>query len=316
MEAGMKIAVVGGGAMGSLFAARLAVAGFATTLVEVDAGRLEHICKAGVVVDLAGRCIVAPVPCVQPADLERGQELLILFTKFAGLSAALAQSRHAMAPEGVVAVLSNGLGVAGQLEGLIPENRLVLGVSDVAADLRADGVHSDGTGLVKIGMANPADDPAPLARVQSVLETAGFSAHAMPDIRQAIWEKLAFNAAFNAVATLADARVCDLDNVPGRRIVAAILAEVGSVARAGQVPFDHAAVSARIEQAFCGRASIARPWRRTAAPGVAPKSGPSMVRLPRAAKSGGAGADQPDAYRSGVPDGVEPVPRCRRGGAA
>lgn len=246
----MKIAVVGGGAMGSLFAARLALAGFATTLVEVDAGRLEHLWQAGLVVDLAGRPITAPVLCVVPADLESGQDLIILFTKFAALSAALAQSHHALAPNGVVAVLANGLGVAEQLADLIPEDRLVLGVCDVAADLRTGTVHSDGTGLVKIGMANPANSTAPLERMLSALQKAGFYTSAAPDIRTAIWEKLAFNAAFNAVAALADARVCDLDNAPGRRIVASVLDEVGMVARAGQVPFDHQAVNARIEQAF------------------------------------------------------------------
>jgi 2-dehydropantoate 2-reductase len=247
----MTIAVIGAGAMGALFAGRLAAAGHATTLVEVDPLRQAQIGAQGLMVELAGRAMTLPVPCVAPSALAGGQDLLVIFTKFAALGAALAQARHGLAPGGIVAVLANGLGVAEQLEGLVDPARLVLGVSDVAADVRAGVAHSDGTGLVKIGMARPDCDDAPARTVRSCLARAGFDVHVARDIRGAIWEKVAFNAALNALATLADARVGDLDKAPGRRIVAAVLAEVAAVARAELVAFDQQAVEARIEHAFC-----------------------------------------------------------------
>ncbi len=57
----MRIAVVGAGAMGSLFAARLARAGHAVTLVDVDTDRAGRIGADGLVVTLGHERIVLPV---------------------------------------------------------------------------------------------------------------------------------------------------------------------------------------------------------------------------------------------------------------
>ncbi len=134
--------------------------------------------------------------------------------------------------------------------GLIPAAQLVLGVTDVAADLREDGVHSDGTGRVKLGMAEPGDAPDRARAVARCLEGAGFEVTAQDDVRPAIWEKVAFNAAFNAVATLADAQVRDLDNPTGRRLVFSVLDEATALARAEGVAFDAQGVTERIEAAY------------------------------------------------------------------
>jgi 2-dehydropantoate 2-reductase len=249
-EAGMKIAVIGAGAMGSLFAARLAIAGYSTSLVDVDPLRVAHVNEHGLKVRFGGEAMMAPVSCLVPQDLAPGQGLLILLTKFAALNAALDQARHALAPAGIVLALSNGLGVSEQLSHGIAADRLVLGVTDVAADLQDGVACSDGSGMVRIGMALAAAGAGPAEAVAAALTAAGFAVSEEGDIRVAVWEKVAFNAAFNALATIVDARVCDLDNVRGRRIIAAALQEAASVARAQGVALNHGAVLARIEAAF------------------------------------------------------------------
>jgi 2-dehydropantoate 2-reductase len=246
----MKIAVVGAGAMGALFATRLAFAGYSTTLVEVDPVRAMHVNTQGLQVRLAGRPMTAMVPCVAPEHLAPGQDLLILLTKFSALGAALEQASHALAPQGMVLALSNGLGVAEQLLHGIAAERLILGVTDVAADLQQGVACSDGSGTVKIGMALPEGTAAPAQAAAVALTAAGFTVSEEGDIRIAVWEKVAFNAAFNALAAIVDARVCDLDNARGRRIIAAVLQEAAAVARAEGVPLNHGAVLARIEAAF------------------------------------------------------------------
>ncbi|WP_232494483.1 ketopantoate reductase family protein [Novosphingobium kaempferiae] len=246
----MKIAVVGAGAMGALFAARMAAGGLAVTLVDVDPVRIAQIAADGLRASVAGQALCSDTLCVAPATLGSGQDLIVLFTKFAALRPALTQACHALAPDGIVAVLANGLDAAGQLDGLVPAERLVIGVTDVAADLRNGIAHSDGSGVVKLGMGDPASSARPCGRVAAWLERAGFAVSQQADIRTAVWEKVAFNAGFNALATLADACVRDLDNEPGRRIVGSVLDEVAAVAKAAGVPFDLGSVRARVDAAF------------------------------------------------------------------
>lgn len=246
----MRVAVVGAGAMGSLWAARLAIAGHDVSLAEISTERRERIESRGVEYVIAGESGSVKISCGLPADLPTGRDVLILFTKFAALRQALVATMHALKPDGVVLVLANGLGIADWLDGVVPSARLILGVTDVAADLRDGVVHSDGSGIIKLGTALPDVGANGLDDIEPLLTTAGFNAHRQVDVRGAIWEKIAFNAAFNALATIVDVSVKGLDNEIGRRLVAGVLAEVAAVARAEEVPFDADVVRGRIEAAF------------------------------------------------------------------
>lgn len=246
----MRIAVVGGGPMGSLFAGRLALAGHGVTLVEVDPARLAQLQGGGLAINLAGEALHVDLPCVVPQDLAAGQDMLLLFTKFAALRPALEGALHGLHAGGAVAAFANGLGVAEALDGLIPVASLMLAVTDVAADLREGVTQSDGSGQVKIGMADAAGSVEALAQLQTCLMQAGFTVIAQSDIRVGIWQKLALNAAFNALSALTDARVADLDNGPGRRIAGALLEETVAVAHAQGIALDRDALAAHIDSAF------------------------------------------------------------------
>ncbi|MET1755716.1 2-dehydropantoate 2-reductase [Novosphingobium sp. RD2P27] len=244
----MRVAVVGAGAMGSLFAARLALAGHDLHLAEISSERRAQIESRGVVFEIAGQAGAASIACGLPADLPAGHDVLILFTKFGALRPALAGALHALKDDGIVVVLANGLGIAEALNGLVPAERLILGVTDVAADMRDGCVHSDGSGILKLGVA--AGESGACDTVAALLASGGFAVHPQADVRGAIWEKVAFNAAFNALATIVDVPVEGLDNEAGRRLVGCVLAEVTAVARAEGVPFDPQTVRARIAAAF------------------------------------------------------------------
>lgn len=246
----MRVAIVGAGAMGSVWAVKLALAGHDLNLVEINEARRTRINSHGIKFRIAGKAGGVPVPCYRAPDLPGGQDVLILFTKFDALLGAFSATLHALKPEGMVLVLSNGLGVANEIKGLVPAERLVLGVTDVAADLRESGVHSDGSGITKIGSASRSSDPHGLDMVEALLASGQFEVHRQADVRGAIWEKVAFNAAFNALATIVNVPVNGLDNDLGRRLITSVLTEVAAVALAKGVPFKPEAVRNRIEAAF------------------------------------------------------------------
>jgi len=251
----MKIAIVGAGAMGSLFAARLAGAGHAVSLVEIDERRRERIADHGLEVQVDGRTLRCGVPCYLPADLPAGQDVLVLLTKFGALRPALGDCRHALGDRAFVVVLSNGLGVEAQLADLIPRHALILGVTEVAADLTDDIVHGSMDGSVRIGPAVSSDEAVRFTHdLRDCLDGAGFRAEASPDITGQIWQKVAFNAAFNALAAIADKPVGGLDNPSGRWIVTAAMDEAVAVAGAGGYVLDREALMRKIDGAFHAQA--------------------------------------------------------------
>lgn len=86
------------------------------------------------------------------------------------------------------------------------------------------------------------------------LGAAGFDAISDPDIQGQIWLKVAFNAAFNVLATLTRVARGGLDNPSGRWIVQSMVAEFADVARAQGRLFHPEAIYVRIEGAFVDQA--------------------------------------------------------------
>lgn len=220
-----RIVIVGAGAMGCLFAARLARTGKAVTVVDVNRERLGVIARDGIVLhDAAGEHRVAVGACTA-AELTGRADLVMLFTKAMHSAAAIASIAHIVDADCCALTLQNGLGNAEALAGVFARNRILLGVTDWPADFTPpNGVANHGVGHVWLG----ADDPAgaDLARCATdVLDAAGLNAQFDAEVHAAIWEKAAFNGALNALATILGKPVGALDCAEGRRIAEAVIDE-------------------------------------------------------------------------------------------
>lgn len=226
------VAVVGAGAMGSYFAANLATAGHRVYVIDVDAARLELMDQKGILVDddLGHRCV--PVVAGAASDFEGPMDLVIVFTKGMHTSAAADTAKHLAGPNTAVLTLQNGLGNAEVLAAAFDGQTIVIGMTDVPADLTGpNSVSSHGRAHVVIGGYQASTEPQVVA-VSEILSSAGFSVEIDPQVRTQIWEKVAFNAAMNATAAVTRLTVGQLDTKPGRRVIESLWNEVADVADA------------------------------------------------------------------------------------
>ncbi len=251
MTAIREVLVVGAGAMGCYFGARLAEGGARVRLVDVDAERMAMIDRQGVELeDDLGRRVVRLAAGVAAALPPGPADLVLVMTKAMHGRAALASVACAIGARTVILSLQNGLGIEGELAAVAPVAPLVLGVTDVPADFRPPrGVASHGAGRVWVGAAAQANQDA-ARRVFDLLVGCGCEAVLAPDIRVLVWEKAIFNAAFNAACALLEVPVAGLDRPEGLALIAVIVGEAFAVARLCGVLVDRQAVEAKIAHAL------------------------------------------------------------------
>lgn len=244
------ITILGAGAMGCLFAARLADAGARVTLIDVDEGRLAALAAEGVTLaDDAGEHVARVAAC--RAEAATGPaDLIILFTKGLHSRAAIRSAAHLVGPETIGLTLQNGLGNGEIVAEVVPAARVVHGNTDFPADLEGPTrVSSHGPGQSRLGGLVPEADAA-AARVAQLLSAAGLPAVADPDVEAAIWEKVAFNAALNSLSAVTGRANAGNGPPPGRRIAHAIAAETAAVAAARGVTVDLPKIEAKIDFVF------------------------------------------------------------------
>ena len=94
----MKIAVLGAGAMGSLFGGRLAQAGFEVQLVDVNVAHIDAVRAAGLRLEDDGGDRRVPVAIGRAAEFEAPVDLLVVFTKGPYTEAALQSAAHLVGP--------------------------------------------------------------------------------------------------------------------------------------------------------------------------------------------------------------------------
>ena len=244
------VAIVGAGAMGCLFAARLAEAGAQVTLIDVDATRVAALDRDGITLDDdAGERIVRVVARAA-ADVTGPVDLVLLFTKGMHSAAAIRSVAHLDANGAYALTLQNGIGNADAIAEAWPAERILIGTADWPADLEAPTrVASHGHGRLWVGPfvegAMAGMEPA-----VALLNRGGLEAIADRHVLVPIWEKVAFNAALNALATVTGLTVGGMDAAPGRRIAAAVVGEVVATAQAIGVGVERDRIDAKVAAAL------------------------------------------------------------------
>jgi 2-dehydropantoate 2-reductase len=244
----LRIAVIGCGAVGSLFAANLG------TLDDVEVWaydlwpeHVEAINASGLRLSGAGEVVGRVRATTDPSELPPS-DLGIVATKSQHTSAALAATAHAFA-QGSVCSVQNGVGN----EELVAEHvkQVIRGTTFPAGHVIEPGhVGWDTRGDTHIGPFEPS--AAPMKDVIALADActrAGMPTHALEDARGAQWRKLIFNAASNAIAALTGRTHGQVAEPPTRDLAWAVMAEGRAVADAQGITldlspeelFDHAA---------------------------------------------------------------------------
>lgn len=241
-----NIVIVGAGAMGCLFAARLAEAGVTVTLVDVDPIRLALLDSEGILLSGDDGERIVPVRAAAAGDIRGPTDLVMLFTKGMHSATAIRSVAHLADGNTCALTLQNGIGNAELIAEIFAPDHVLMGVTDLPADLDgARRVVSHGQGHIRLGgFTAEAQRAAP--DVAALLNRGKLNAQADADIQVAIWEKVAFNAALNALATVTGLTVGGMDEAPGRRIAASIVAEVVETAAAAGIGLDRSRIDGRV----------------------------------------------------------------------
>jgi 2-dehydropantoate 2-reductase len=228
----MDVTIVGTGAMACLFAARMAGAGLAVTMLGRWPEALEALHRDGVrLVDLEGGEHVYPVRVVADSrDCIRTSAALVL-VKAWQTSRAADQLTQFLSPDGLALTLQNGLGNREALTNVLGASRVALGVTTAGATLTAPGqVREAGRGKVTLG-AHPRLEP-----LADCLHSAGFAVEVVSDPNALLWGKLVINAAINPLTALLRVPNGELLQRPtARALMAEAAREAAAVAAAQDI---------------------------------------------------------------------------------
>jgi 2-dehydropantoate 2-reductase len=149
----VRIAIIGTGAMGSVYAGLLADAGADVCAVDIWAEHIDAIRRAGLRVSGASGERIAKLRAVTNAQDAGPADLVIIATKAGGVEAAAKEASQILAPDGVVLTIQNGLGSAERVASIVGEERTMIGVvGGFGASIKAPGhVHHNGWEFVRLG---------------------------------------------------------------------------------------------------------------------------------------------------------------------
>jgi 2-dehydropantoate 2-reductase len=191
----MKIAVVGAGAMGSIFGALFARAGHETVLVDVVESLVSRINEGGVTIVRGEEEVTTRVPATTDPSSVGAADIVIFFTKCYHTASAAELARPLVGGDTVVASLQNGWGNGDVLAAAFPPEQIAVGVT-----------YNSGLVLEPARVIHPSDQPtfvgsfvdgdtARPSRLAQAIEDAGLEIHVAAPIRPEIWKKLILNTA-------------------------------------------------------------------------------------------------------------------------
>lgn len=218
----MTVAVVGCGAMGSVYAAGLHDGGHEVIAVDPWADHVAAINAGGLRVSNPQGERVVRIGAFTEVP-ERPVDLVVLAVKAAQAQAAAARLGPVLGPSTIVLTIQNGLGAADGVIEEVGDDRVLVGVaSGFGAGMVGPG-HAHHNAMRTMYFGRIGDLPEPeVERVVAAWRAGGFDARSVDDVSAMQWEKLICNVAYSAPCALTGLTVGEVRDDP----------HVGAVSRA------------------------------------------------------------------------------------
>ncbi len=209
----MKIAVVGCGAMGSVYAALLADAGHDIWAVDSWREHVDAIHANGLRLEGASGDRTVEIHATTDSADAGLCDLVIIATKTMQVEQAAMSAKSLIGTDTMVLSIQNGLGGPDTTARILGRERVMVGVvGGFGASMRGPGhAHHNGWELVRLGEFSGPVTPR-LKSVAEVWRSGGFKVKCFDDIDQLVWEKLICNVCFSGTCTITELTVGEVIN--------------------------------------------------------------------------------------------------------
>lgn len=235
-----KIAIIGTGAMGSVYAGLLADAGNEVWAIDRWQDHIDAIKKNGLRVEGASGDRVAQLHASTNASDAGVCDLVVIATKAADVVAAAESARPLIGPRTTVLTIQNGLGSAQRVTQVLGTEAVLVGiVGGFGASIPEPGhVRHEGWELLHIGeLSGPVTDR--LRMIGGIWAKAGFTVQSYDDLDQMIWEKFICNVCFSGTCAVTGLTIGGvLANPDAWKVAAGCATEAWQVARALGIALD------------------------------------------------------------------------------
>ena len=179
----MKIAIIGTGAMGSVYAALLADGGHEVWAIDAWADHVKAMADKGLRVEGASGDRTVRLHATTNARDVKDADLVVIATKDDGVEAAARDALAIAKSDAPILTIQNGLGSADKVGAIVGAKRTMIGVvGGFGASMKGPGhAHHNGMEFVRLGEMTRRADAARRHRQESLgtgrLQSAGVRRH-------------------------------------------------------------------------------------------------------------------------------------------
>ncbi|MFC1594615.1 ketopantoate reductase family protein [Candidatus Omnitrophota bacterium] len=243
----MKIAIIGPGAMGCLFAAFLSRKN-EVILFDKDPRRAKAIDQQGIKIEgISGKWSVKLPATNEPKQLG-DTELFIICVKSYDTKKAVSAIEKIITETSMVLTVQNGVGNIEIIGELIGHDKVIGGVTNHGATLLGDGhIRHAGKGETIVGRID-GKIPTQMRGIREILNKARLETRISRDIKGLLWSKLIINVGINALTALTrlhNGRLVEFDGT--RNILGKAVAEAVRVAKRKRIKLIYDDPLAKVE---------------------------------------------------------------------
>ncbi len=197
----MKIAVLGAGAMGSLFSGYLSRKN-EVSVIDVNPLMVEAIVKNGVRIREKDGSVTQCYPHAMVSSSELGpQDLVIVFVKAMFTISALESNKNLIGPNTYLMTLQNGAGHESKLLKFADRKHVIIGSTQHNSSVLEPGfVNHGGSGVSSIGLLDGGSEA--IKEIAANLSACGFECHTEENVQKQVWKKMFTNTAASSLTGL------------------------------------------------------------------------------------------------------------------
>ncbi|GAB1475264.1 2-dehydropantoate 2-reductase [Bacillota bacterium] len=212
----MKIAVIGAGAMGCLYGAKLsALEENEVYLVDIWKEHIDAINKKGLFMEEKDRLLeFKRLKGVEGAEDAGICDLALIFVKSTLTGEAVRANREVFGPETLVLTLQNGLGNVELMEAELGRENIIAGTTAHGATMLGPGrMRHAGSGKTIIGELTGIKSPR-LEAISALFSRADLETEISDNVLGLIWDKLLVNVGINPLTALTELQNGEIINFP------------------------------------------------------------------------------------------------------